>query len=275
MNEYKPWGTFIALYAFAACLGGLIVFFFLVIVGAVNRIDLSPNSMSLADIAGPLISAVGIVVTALIAYSGWMRQQDELKAQREEKLQQRRNMAKVDRIPLAHILNEIIDVCRSRDDALVSVKDAILTECRRVNRAELTELDWPLDLVDRIQNVARYQEDPFLQSLLSLVQDMQVKKARSHSYDRKICMDYDGDITAIGSSGADYYKEVFELYVVWARCLALFDVARSRTDDTKENSFSPSEEKFWGVVNLTSRVVDQRFCREARMLLHFNGGVCI
>ncbi|RCK36126.1 hypothetical protein TH9_05605 [Thalassospira xiamenensis] len=274
MKNGTPWLTVIVLYAFAAFLGGMVAVSYLSVVGAIVGFDLSIEAVTFADIAGPLISAVGIVVTALIAYSGWMRQQDELRAQREEELQQRRNMAKLDRIPLSHILNEIIDVCRMRDDNLASLENELIAG-RRVIRTQLAELVWPLDLVERIRNVARYQEDPFLQSLLSLVQDMQVKKARSSSFDRKFCTGYEGHREVNWRPISEYYREVFELHVLWATCLALFDAARSRTSDIGEYSCSPSEEIFWNAARLSNRTVDQRFCREARMLLEWNGGVRI
>jgi len=281
MENRTPWLTVIVLYAFAAFLGGMVAVSYLALVGAIIGFDLSIESVTFADIAGPLISAVGIVVTALIARNGWVLQQEERRAKREAEIQQLRRAAKENRITLPDILDEISETCTAYASGFwKNMHQGSSHSSPYVRNIDLLpQLRWQEGLINRLREAAHFQEDPLLTGLVTLAQDMQIKRARAAEL---IWSMKDASPTTTAFYGKvwrmKFYKELFEITVIAAKSSALLKAARHLDDSPFTESVDPTEGLFdmaWRKTSIPhlqelADFIEQRTKRENGISLYSN-----
>lgn len=266
MDKETPWITVVALYAFAAFLGGLFVILFLAAVGAIDGIDIGVGGVTLGDVVAPTISAVGIVVTALIAAKGWELQRKDRRAEREMLINERRNAAKVDRMMLSHILSEISASCTIYIDELLTFSEDFPKTLAVKNR-DIPELSMPETCVDKIIAVSEKQEEPLLSALAELSHIIQIKQSRSDVYRETLIRGGTRGVRVIlnGKKGPDQivdftFKEIYESLVIHSRCMVLFEPARYFKDEPYLGKVYPNEEDFGKSMMLAGVTFNQAAC---------------
>ncbi|KZD00465.1 MULTISPECIES: hypothetical protein [unclassified Thalassospira] len=257
MDKHTPWVTVIALYSFAAFLGGVLASIFLVAVGAVDISGMGVVDITLRDVAAPTISALGIVVTALIAAKGWELQRKDKRAEGELRIRERRNAAKVDRMRLAHILSEITAGCKIYIEELLDFAENFPDELPITDRY-IPVFSMPETVIDKIIAVAAKQEEPLLSALGELSHVMQMKQARSIVYQETLGKGGTRGVKVIlnGKAGGDQiadftHKEMYEALVIYSRCLVLFEPARYFRDEPYTGKVEPDFEDFENSMKLS------------------------